>query len=1823
MSKSQIRSYVFTPGAAGAGTIEIPGKYDLQQLLVITNTTRNTIIYNFADSSFSGTTVSFNRNVDGYFPFALDNTDGSTTITLAVNTSTMSTNDTLQIFAESPFQYVRMPEIGTDAFERTRVAQPTSMLDADFEYGMQPTKWLTISQERGYPSIYEVPGTDLAVTAATTDASTQSGGVSTAASIITITTAVAHSYTVGQAITIKGFNSAITGFDRAEGSFLVYTIPSTTTFTYIAKGKVGYINGDNVWTAFVQLRQGGLYTGSAINAVINTTITGTTTATPVFNANFNGTTAMIYTSGTIPALGTYITGSNIPAGTYIVSGISPNFVLNQIVPTATGTSVTGSTNNITVANTTGMYPGATVVTQQISTNAVASNSANNYITLGTTIGLVVGQSLNFTGVSFGGITTGGIYYVKTIVDTRTIIMSTDAGLATTFVPSGTTVGGNMFVVSGSSFGGLTSGNTYYIGSIPNSTTITLSANIMYTTTISATYATNNSVRFNGYTLNGLTYTGTANMTVGEQITITGTAIGNLSAGTYYVYQIIDGYTAILSTVANGYQTNTFITQTSATGSMAAMVGTLVPLTTASGYLWSTTTNQPTFSTSTPTTAAAFTAYVGTNITSNITSFTNGVFTCTQPSITLTVGQIVNVAGTNTGGGSISGSATVATTNYYIIATNGTTSFTLSASLAGATITTTGSSITGWTFIAASNTMTVSAVTSGTLAVGQGIALSANNTVPSLTTITSLSPSGTGTTGTYTLSQTGAVQPSSTFISTSGQATVTVNFYSNHGFVPGQTINVFVSSDNGVNNHSAVQGPYFVENILSVTSFTFTARTVGFIQSGTIYGNIYARSDASYSHRPFDGGVQLGTGLPSYGGQAIRMSKKYIRYQSGKAINFNTGLLMAPNYFVRQVTANGTSIGSTITVVTDDVDHQCQIGATVVLSGVLTPGFNGTYVVTAVTDERTLQFLSTTTLGAITAVTGATVQDPCLLSVSNWYGATVRSGTFDEQNGVFWQYDGIIPQVVKRSSTFQLAGTITVVVGSGQIVGLNTRFTSQLFVGCRIVIRGMTHLVTQVVSDTLMYVNPQYRGATSVSGIKCTRTVDRIVPQNQWNVDRCDGSNGPFNPSGYLLIPTKMQMVCTQWTWYGAGFIDWMLRGPEGKYITVHRLRNNNVNNESWMRAGNLPVRYEVLNESAFSFIVGNNVGVTDTVINIADASRFPTPNANTFPATVYIDNELITYTGVATGYVSATSATLTVGSTPYTNVVTVSSTAQMITGQPIVFYNATTGNNIGNIASGVTYYVYSIIDSTHLQLSTTISLALMTQINATITPTQMTYGALVNCTRSVSISPWASGGYRSFLAGSATTHTATTGVILVNANCSPVVSHWGAAFIEDGGFDTDRSYIFNYSQPNVNITTKKTTAFAVRLAPSVSNALTGDLGARELINRASFLLQSLESSAGSGGGNAALVIEGVINPSNMPALTNIQFASLNSPANPTGQPSFSQVAPGSSMVFSGSVNNYMSVPVWVPSGTYYIPLSTSAASVVPAVNVGDDVFFPATNGALNGLTKVAQIQNFGASFTAAVTIGTSSSAASCTIVGTVFTTGNITSAALTVGMTITGTGVATGTYLVALLTGSGSINSGVSTWTVSISQSVTTSFTATGTLYLLTVSAITSGYTNQPILPGTLLAGNSIAANTWVGLQLSINTSLTYTAYYQGTYALINGSGTTISAQSSGAYTGIYYGVYLNQTTLTNAYGTGALAYTINLSRNTYALPGETVFTYINAPANKDSLDLTPFKELSNTPIGGRGTYPNGCDILFINAYITQGAPINQNLVLRWGEAQA
>ena len=75
----------------------------------------------------------------------------------------------------------------------------------------------------------------------------------------------------------------------------------------------------------------------------------------------------------------------------------------------------------------------------------------------------------------------------------------------------------------------------------------------------------------------------------------------------------------------------------------------------------------------------------------------GQFSCVASNVTLVVNQQVTISGTFGGTGSITGYTDP--TTYYIIATNGSTTFTLSASLGGAAITTTAGTPTGLTYTA--------------------------------------------------------------------------------------------------------------------------------------------------------------------------------------------------------------------------------------------------------------------------------------------------------------------------------------------------------------------------------------------------------------------------------------------------------------------------------------------------------------------------------------------------------------------------------------------------------------------------------------------------------------------------------------------------------------------------------------------------------------------------------------------------------------------------------------------------------------------------------------------------------------------------------------------------------------------------------------------------------------------------------------------------------------------------------------------------------------------------------------------------------------------
>ena len=159
MARKSIQYYQFTPGAANAGTVKIPDVYQLKDILMITDVTTNTILYNFSDSSRGAYAFSTNENDTTTFP---GSQNGVTTLTLKLDTSSgYSANDKLQIFVESAEMRVRTHDFGIDAVERQRVAQPESLIDADFEYGLQQTKWLSWTTVFNTPTTYEVPGSDV------------------------------------------------------------------------------------------------------------------------------------------------------------------------------------------------------------------------------------------------------------------------------------------------------------------------------------------------------------------------------------------------------------------------------------------------------------------------------------------------------------------------------------------------------------------------------------------------------------------------------------------------------------------------------------------------------------------------------------------------------------------------------------------------------------------------------------------------------------------------------------------------------------------------------------------------------------------------------------------------------------------------------------------------------------------------------------------------------------------------------------------------------------------------------------------------------------------------------------------------------------------------------------------------------------------------------------------------------------------------------------------------------------------------------------------------------------------------------------------------------------------------------------------------------------------------------------------------------------------------------------------------------------------------------------------------------------------------------
>jgi len=353
-----------------------------------------------------------------------------------------------------------------------------------------------------------------------------------------------------------------------------------------------------------------------------------------------------------------------------------------------------------------------------------------------------------------------------------------------------------------------------------------------------------------------------------------------------------------------------------------------------------------------------------------------------------------------------------------------------------------------------------------------------------------------------------------------------------------------------------------------------------IRDGVIQGipfvyetQMFVRPDCLNLHRSFDGGVEI-SAAAAPGVTITRQTRRYFRYQSGKGLQYSTGINFSPSIDISSITHDGIAYAT----VTTRKPHKLKTTNRIIIEKVVTTPSsqsspytnpqNGLYfTVHDIIDEFKFRYQ---TNGIPTDINPSGF--PALF-LYDWSDAEVRAGMFDDQNGMFFEYNGQQLSCVRRNSTSQMAGTVSVTFKSNVVTGLGTKFQSQLVADDFVVIRGMTYKVTFVDPNSqTINISPAYRGTTRSRMIMC-KVINLKVPQSQWNIDKCDGSG----ITGFKLDIHRQQMAYMDYSWYGAGKVRFGFKDQNGIVTYVHEFVHNNKENEAYLRSGNLPARYEIMN----------------------------------------------------------------------------------------------------------------------------------------------------------------------------------------------------------------------------------------------------------------------------------------------------------------------------------------------------------------------------------------------------------------------------------------------------------------------------------------------------------------------------------------------------------------------------------------------------------------------------------------------------------------------
>jgi hypothetical protein len=145
---------------------------------------------------------------------------------------------------------ITFPKEFIDPVTKLRVSQPENLIDTDFEYGLQPTKWETVELINNTPSFFSKSGdtTIPGITSISTNNGTRE---------ITVTTATEHGLAVGIPINVTGTKSV-----TADGSYVINSIPNTLTFTYLCRDE--QIGNNAIEDLYSSIITGEFFQGSQI-----------------------------------------------------------------------------------------------------------------------------------------------------------------------------------------------------------------------------------------------------------------------------------------------------------------------------------------------------------------------------------------------------------------------------------------------------------------------------------------------------------------------------------------------------------------------------------------------------------------------------------------------------------------------------------------------------------------------------------------------------------------------------------------------------------------------------------------------------------------------------------------------------------------------------------------------------------------------------------------------------------------------------------------------------------------------------------------------------------------------------------------------------------------------------------------------------------------------------------------------------------------------------------------------------------------------------------------------------------------------------------------------------------------------------------------------------------------------------------------------------------------------------------------------------------------------------------------------------------------------